>query len=352
MANQTRQLATLLAQDGVEVQMVQVNAPYRPTWIAAVRGVRAVFRLIPYLVQLWRTAGQVQLFHVMANSGWAWYLFAAPAVWIGKWRRIPVVINYRGGEAADFFSKAIFWIRPTMRMADCLVVPSGFLEQVFRRFGLMTVVVPNIIDLARFAPDAGKSASQSDAPHIIVTRNLEPIYDIATAIRALAIVKKTLPRVRMTIAGSGPEREKLTKLTQVFDLKGNIEFTGRIDNERMGALYRQADLFVNPSVVDNMPISILESLASGVPVVTTNVGGIPFLVEHDATALMVPPRDPAAMAAAMLTLLSDPARASRLALAGRNNVQRYSWPSVRGHLFQVYEGLLDKSPRASVGLAK
>ena len=102
MANQTRQLANLLKQEGAEVEIVQVNAPYRPQWIGKVKGVRALFRLIPYLLRMWRVAGQVQLFHVMANSGWAWHLFAAPAVWIGWLRRKPVIINYRGGEAASF----------------------------------------------------------------------------------------------------------------------------------------------------------------------------------------------------------------------------------------------------------
>jgi hypothetical protein len=68
MANQTRQLARLLAEAGMAVEVVQVNAPYRPGWIERVRGLRAMFRLLPYLVHLWRCAGRVDLFHVMANS--------------------------------------------------------------------------------------------------------------------------------------------------------------------------------------------------------------------------------------------------------------------------------------------
>ena len=80
MANQTRQLARLLEQERVEVEIVQVNAPYRPHWVGSLRGVRALFRLAPFLVRLWHAAGRVQLFHVMANSGWAWHLCAAPAI--------------------------------------------------------------------------------------------------------------------------------------------------------------------------------------------------------------------------------------------------------------------------------
>lgn len=340
MANQTRQLARLLGQEGVEVEIVQVNAPYRPRWIGSLRGVRALFRLVPFLVRLWDAAGRVQLFHVMANSGWAWHLCAAPAIWIAKLRRVPVMVNYRGGSAGEFFAQSFFWIRPTMRAANRLVVPSGFLQQVFARFGLTAEVVPNVIDLSRFALRPANPGSRPDGPHLIVTRNLEPIYDIGTALRALAIVRNTWPGARMTVAGSGPEREKLAELARVLGLAAHVTFTGRLDNDRIGELYQQADLFLNPSLVDNMPISILEALASGVPVVSTDVGGIPFVVEHEKTALLVPPRNADVMARALLDLLSDPDKAARIAGAGRDLVQQYTWQNVRGCLFDVYSGLV------------
>ena len=352
MANQTRQLANLLRQEGIEVEIVQVNAACRPRWMESVRGMRALFRLVPYLIQLWRAAGRVQLFHIMANSGWAWHLYAAPAIVIGKLRGVSILVNYRGGNAGEFFARSFFWVGLTIKWADRLIVPSGFLQQVFAKFGLTAEVVPNIIDLARFAPDPAQKVSRGDKPRIIVTRNLELIYDIATALRALAIVKLTWTGVHMTIAGSGSERDKLSDLTQVFDLKDNITFTGRLDNEQMAQVYQQADLFVNSSLVDNMPISILEALASGVPVVTTNVGGIPFLVEHDKTALLVPGGDAQAMAGAILELLGNPEKAARLARAGRDYVQRYNWQSVRGRLFDVYAELAPTAQNSAAGLVK
>ena len=345
MANQTRQLARLLGQEGVEVEIIQVNAPYRPHWVGSLRGVRALFRLAPFLIRLWDVAGRVQLFHVMANSGWAWHLYAAPAIWVAKLRRVPVVVNYRGGNAEVFFARSLFWIRPSMRLAHRLVVPSRFLQQVFARFGLTAEVVPNVIDLTRFARRPTNRAPRSDAAHIIVTRNLEPIYDIETAIRALAIVRKSFPGARMTIAGSGPERNKLDELVGALDLNEHVTFTGRLDNDRMGDLYQHADLFLNPSLVDNMPISVLEALASGVPVVTTDVGGIPFLVEHQKTAILVSPRDAEAMARALLDLLNDPARARQLASAGWDSVQQYTWSNVRARLFDVYSGIAPGVPK-------
>ena len=87
------------------MEIVRVNAPYRPHWAGSLRGARALFRLIPYLLKLWAAGGRVQLFHVMANSGWSWHLWAAPAIWIAKLRRVAVVVNYRGGQAQEFFER-------------------------------------------------------------------------------------------------------------------------------------------------------------------------------------------------------------------------------------------------------
>ena len=223
---------------------------------------------------------------------------------------------------------------------------------MFARFGLTAEVVPNVIDLSRFAPRTAAQAARPAAPHIIVTRNLEPIYDIGTALRALAIVMKTWPAVRMTVAGSGPELDNLGALSRELGVAAQVTFAGRLDNDRIGELYQTADLFLNSSVVDNMPISILEALASGVPVISTDAGGIPFLVDHEKTALLVSPRDADAMARALLDLLNDPGKAARLAAAGRESVQQYAWHNVRGRLFDVYSALAPGSLQDAAAATK
>jgi len=338
MANQTRQLAELLTQEGVSVELVQVNAPYCPRWVAGIKGLRAVFRLLPYFFHLWRAAGRADLFHVMANSGWSWHLFAAPAIWIAKIKKIPVVVNYRGGEAASFLTRALCWIAPSLARTDILIVPSGFLREVFGRFGFASTIVPNVINLSRFSPRQ-PSSDAPPGPHILVARNLEPIYDNTTALRAFHIVKNQFPNARLTIAGSGPERAALEEITRILNIDDAVHFTGRVENEYMPALYRSADVMINPSLADNMPISVLEALASGVPIVSTNVGGVPFLVEDGCTALLIPPGDPQAMAQALIQVLTMPDLARRLSEAGLASVQQYTWQCVRERLFGVYSQL-------------
>ncbi len=348
MANQTRQLAELLRGEGVPVDVVRVNAPYWPSWIASVRGVRALFRLLPYLFALWQTMGRSHVVHVMANSGWSWHLFAAPAVWIANLRGVPVIVNYRGGDAERFFTRSFRWIRPTLERADAVVVPSGFLQDLFTRFGVAVTVVPNIVDLARFDPPP----SLVKRPHIIVTRNLEPIYDIGTAIRAFRIVRERLPSAEMTIAGTGDEFTALRALAEELGVLGAISFTGRIDNRDIPALYHSAAVLLNPSTVDNMPISILEGWASGVPVVSTNVGGIPFLVNEGQNALLVDPRNPEQMAEAALRVLTSPALCSSLAGSGRAAAERFCWRNVREQWFDVYRSLAPSCDLRASGAAR
>lgn len=334
MANQTRQLARLLGESGVAVTLVQTNAPYAPAWLGRVRGLRAVGRLGPYLLRLWRAAGGVDVFHVMANSGWSWHLFAAPAVWMARARGVGVIVNYRGGGAGEFFRTSMRSVRPTLARADLVVTPSGFLREVFATHDVAARVIPNVIDLERFTRkmrpfDAGR-------PHLLVARNLEAIYDVATALRAFAAVRVHRPGARLTVAGEGPERAALESLAASLGVADAVRFTGRLDNEHMAALYQEADLALNSSRVDNMPISILEALASGVPVVSTDVGGIPFMVTDGEHARLVPPGDPAAMARAVLALVDDAAGRDRLVANGLRLVQAYAWANVRGLWLAAY----------------
>lgn len=333
MANQTRQLAELLTTAGATVTTVQVNAPYQPAWVGRVPVLRSVFRLLPYLANLWRTAGQVDVFHIMANSGWSWHLFAAPAVWVARSRSVPVIINYRGGEAAEFLQRAGSLVRFTMRRTQALVVPSGFLQAVFAKFGMPASIVPNIIDLSRFHP---RDPVRAAAPHLVVARNLEPLYDNETAIRAFQLVIASHPQARLTIAGSGPEGVRLRQFVSDQGLAQAVQFAGRLERDAMAALYRSADLMLNPSLADNMPNSVLEAWASGVPVVSTNVGGIPYLAQDGVTASLVPPADAPAMAQACMALLSDAALWQQRAQAGLQQAQRYTWQRVQPVLGDVY----------------
>ena len=340
MANQTRQLGELLSAAGAEVEVVQVNAPYRPAWVGRVRGARAAFRLVPYLFRLFRSFRRAQIVHVMANSGWSWHLFAMPAIRLAACLGLPVVVNYRGGEAGNFLARSASSVRSTLHRAAMLIVPSGFLQEVFAQYALHGPIVPNVVDVSRFRPNEGKS-TDARTPHFVVARNLERIYGNDLALQAFARIVTVIPGARLSIAGSGPEHEALLALASQLGIDGRVCFTGRLDRDEMASLYREADVVLNPTRVDNTPNSVLEALASGVPVVCSRVGGVPYIVEDERTALLVPPDDPEALAEAVLRLIADPVLRQTLVDNGLNEVARYRWEAVKGEMFRAYADAIE-----------
>ncbi|MEA3642016.1 MAG: glycosyltransferase family 4 protein [Lamprobacter sp.] len=343
MAMQTRQLRDLLRAEGLVVELVQVNRPYRPALIARIPLVRALFRLLPYVWSLWHGAGRNDLMHLMANSGWSWHLFAVPAIVIARARGLAMVVNYRGGSAPAFLAQQGAWVLPMLRRAEVLAVPSGFLERVFREYALTARIVPNIVDLSRFMASPKTRGSGRAELRLVVTRNLEPIYDISTALQALALVRSSAPNlnadISLSIAGSGPEADRLQSEALQLGLGDAVTFTGRLDREAMVALYQSADVMLNPSRVDNTPNSILEAWASGVAVVSTNVGGVPDLVTEGRDALLVPPGDVQAMAQAIIELAENPQRLLQLQDEGRKRAQEFSWHRIGPIWLDLYAQL-------------
>ena len=173
----------------------------------------------------------------MANSGWAWHLFAAPAIRIAHWRGVPVVVNYRGGLAAEFLAEqARVASGATLRRAAALVVPSRFLQEVFARHGMPAQIIPNVVDVTTFRPAEPRHSTVATAPHLVVTRNLEQLYGNDIALRALARVRQQLPGARLSIAGSGPERDRSANAWRTSSVSTDaVRFTGRLETAGHGA---------------------------------------------------------------------------------------------------------------------
>ena len=341
MALQARQLWRLLEGEGLEVSFLPTNGPYRPAWIGRIRGLRAMARLLPYIAGIWRLARQADVIHLMANSGWAWHLFAAPVLWLAPLAGTPVIVNYRGGEAERFFERSFRWIKPSLRRAAQIVVPSGYLKKVFAARGETVSVIPNIIDTGFFHPV--REQPQHDGFVFAVTRNLETIYGIDTALRALAALPASL-EARLAIAGSGPAEESLRALAKELGVVDRVAFLGRLERDAVVSLYHESDAMLNPTTVDNMPNSLLEAMACGLPVVSTGVGGVPFVVTEGRSALLVPANDPEQMASAMRRLIEDAQLRNLLAETALLKVQAYTWRMVYPLWLAAYKSAEGEQP--------
>lgn len=323
---------------------IDPSFPHVLTWVERVPYLRTLVRTPLYLSALWRGMKHIEVAHIFSASYWSFFLAAAPAWLVARMRMKKVLINYHSGEARDHLRH---WrtARGVLRRVDGLVVPSNYLVDVFEEFGLKAKVVHNSVDFQqfRFRP------RQPVRPWLICTRGFEPYYSVDLVVRAFARVKKEFPSARLLLVGKGSQEEKIRQCVR-HEALTEVEFTGAIPPAQIHHFYEQADIFINASWLDNMPITILEAFASGTPVVSTAPDGIRYLVEHERTGLLCEPGDWQALSKNIIRLLRDPVLALRLAENALEESKRYRWELVREEWLQIYDSLRANHNRCSVNL--
>lgn len=338
MAMQCQLLRNCLKKDGLQVEFCPVNFKLTPNFLNQIKIFRAIIRFFCYFFKLRRKFSQVQVVHILANSGWSWHLYVSPAIFMAKLHSCHIIINYRGGGADEFLGKSGQWVFPFLRKVDEIIVPSHFLKQVFNKHGFKAHIVPNIIPDEFLRQEIPKQDIEPKANFkFIVTRNLETIYGIHNIIQAMSLLREEFNEFELHVAGSGPQLPSLEQLCDTLHLNGHVVFCGRLSREEMQKLYESADAMINASTVDNMPNALLEALAQGVPIVTTDVGGIPFMVQHSQTALMVEPQNPKAIKDALLQLIHSPELRRSLQQKGRASIQQYTWQYIGPQWKSYYE---------------
>jgi len=329
MALQCLALRDNLSRENLSAVIVQTNPPLH-FGLATLKGIRTFLQTLVYFGRLLRIVPQVSVVHILAASYFYFFSRVAPAVLVARILGRRVILNYRGGEAFRFLSKYGRLARPVLRLASLITVPSRYLERCFLEQGLVCAIVPNPIDLQRF-----KFRHRDQfRPRLLVTRNLEPMYNVQMALEAFAIVKRTYKDCRIDIVGSGSEESKLKKWVEDNGLD-SVFFHGAARHDEMPTYLDEADILLNPTNVDNLPMSLIESFASGVPVVSTQVGGIPDLVGAE-TALLVEAGNYREMANKIIDLLENPQLASKLIMSGRRLSENFSWDRIREKLLTSY----------------
>ena len=154
------------------------------------------------------------------------------------------------------------------------------------------------------------------------------------------------PEARLDLVGQGPTEELIRALVRELNLQ-DVNFCGVASRETIGRYYEAADIFINASCLDNMPVSVMEAFACGTPVVTTAPEGISYLVEHERTGLLSQPGDAHALAQNVLRLLDNPALASQLACNAYEESQRFVWKIVREQWLDIYRGTTSQERNAS-----
>jgi len=261
---------------------------------------------------------------------------ALPAAARVRTASIPTIVNLPGmadpRDVAD------------LRLADAIVADGYAAEHLPAALGRTVEHVPKGVDVETFRPDGPsvRDALGLDRKRIaLVVSRLVPIKNVALAVDAMSIAARNRSDLALVLVGDGPLRAGLEARVAALGLAGQVVFAGRVPHEEMPQWYRSADLFVLPSEFDNSPNVALEAMASGVPVVATDVGGLRQYVHHGVNGDLVPAGDSAALARSMLRYLDDASLAAQV--GGRNRedvVAGFSWAQSARVLRSVYERVI------------
>jgi glycosyltransferase involved in cell wall biosynthesis len=311
----------------------RLPGPFR--LLQRIKYVRTVSTSLYYWLLLATRLWRYDVVHVFSASYYSYLLCVLPAILLGKLYGKKVLVNYRSGEAEDHLENWKLTAVPGLRLADMIVTPSGYLVDVFDRFGLRARSIHNVVELDAFA----YRERVPIRPVFLTNRLLEPLYNVPCVLRAFAVIQSRFPDASLTVAGEGYLRPQLEELARELGLK-NTTFVGRVAFEQMPALYDAADIYLMAPDLDNMPGSVIECLSCGLPVVTTDAGGVPYVVTDEKTALISRRGDHDALAKNAIRLLEDNGLALRLTRAGRESVRQFSWPEVRSHWLHAYAELM------------
>jgi len=321
---QAYHLQKKLLDEGYEVLFIPVNLQFPKVvrWLHRIPYLRTVINELLYIPSL-LAVRHVDVVHVFSASYWSFLLAPVPAMLMARLFGRYLILNYHSGEAEDHLANWGYLVHPWLLLPHEIIVPSTYLQEVFSRYRYKTRVIRNIVNTAIFKYRERTSLQ----PRLLSVRNLEPHYRVDVTILAFALLKHRYPGASLTIVGYGGKENRLKQLVKTLNVEG-IRFLGRVEQAQMPGIYDDADIFVNSSVIDNQPVSILEAFAAGLVVVTTGTGDISAMVSDTRAGYIVPTEDPKAMADTLVNILEQPGHAIQAVHRAREEVGKYAWTHV------------------------
>lgn len=243
---------------------------------------------------------------------------------------IPIL---HGGNLPDRINSHPHAVHRLMKKAQVVVSPSDYLKTAFAKAKYDNItIIPNSITIEDYPFQLREKIS----PRLLWVRSFAAIYNPQMAIYVFEKIKQSYPDAALTMVGPEKDGSMVACQQLAEELQLEVTFTGKLTREQWIELSRSCDLFLNTTNFDNLPVSIIEAMALGIPVVSTNVGGMPYLVIHKENGLLVPANDIDNAVAVIKELLNTKELAISLSQNGRKTASNYSWLQVK----QLWDGVL------------
>ena len=292
-----------------------------------------VERLWKFIVLIYITR-DYDMLHIHGCSDWG-MLPVVYGVIAGKIWRKKIIVTYHGGGAGGYLSRHGNFARRWLCRADKVIVLSGYLEKIFEEYHIPCIVIPNIVPMREDI----YSPKEAIKPKMISIRHLTELYRIDMIIQAYEQVLKQYPDATLDILGQGDQREKLEQYVAEHHLDG-VHFIGQVPNEQIYDYLKANDIMLSAPKIDNMPVSLLEAMNAGVLVISSRVGGVPYMIEHGRTGLLfdgLEDEGVRGLETEILWALDRQEESVQMVEAAHEEVKKYSWTEVRKQLLSLYE---------------
>ena len=241
-----------------------------------------------------------------------------------KLKYIPIL---HGGSLPSRLDKSPKLSKRIFNNSHTNIAVSNYLKHEFNKRGFESVFIPNVLEIEKYNfLERGFST-----PKLLYVRAFANIYNPEMAIKVLCEVKKKYPKAILCMVG--PEKdssfESCKALVGKLGMESSVEFTGMLQKKEWHKKSEAYNIFINTTNIDNAPVSVMEAMALGLPIVSTNVGGMPFLIENNKTGMLVDKNDVRAMAKAIDVICKNKKTANSLATNARKQVEKFNWSNVK-----------------------
>jgi glycosyltransferase involved in cell wall biosynthesis len=319
------------------------------------------FRLIAYTKTIWGASKNADLIYVQ-NAMAA----GLPVAIVSIFRKIPFIVKFVGDEAwerasqyrltekrlDEFLEKpeggmkirAMMWIQKfVLKKASIVTTPSVYLSEAIKKAYGVNENKLKVNYNAAEEPESFPFEGKRNEFQVVTTARLVVWKGIDGIIKAIALLKKSVPNIKLMVAGDGPELENLKKLAEKLGVKENVTFLGRISRAETWQLRNKSTVYVLNSFYEGLPHTVLTSFASGIPTIATNIPGTDEAVYDEKTGLLVKPQDPEGLAKAIDKLLKNPDLREKLVKNGYKLLkEKFSWEAHIEELERIFQSVLAK----------
>lgn len=304
---------------------------------------RRLTRLLDVLATIVSTRRSIEVAQIDVYSGRA-FVLAEVAAWTLRRFSKPIVLTLHGGDLPRFAERHQDRVARLLRAADAVTAPSSYLQRSFENVRDDIRVIPNAVEVSAY----DTSVRSPPAPELIWLRAFDQLYRPTLAIEALELLRQRWPHARLSMIGPDKgdgSRALVEQRCRELDLQDHVELRGPIRKSEVPSALARADLFLNTSSVDNTPVSVIEAMACGLCVISTDVGGLPDLIADGDTGLLTDAESATALARAAARVLSEPELAARLSSNARKFAETLDW----SHVLPLWHDLFRSLVGANAG---